>query len=151
MTDATANDRNQLQALGAVRSGALRIELETPTSKSWGEPFDKWVRTLISFDPSVESRADLLARWADPATPWNNKLYLQLDQADVQGTLRTPFMSKIKGLLKVTHKNSKNTVFDFYEPDTRRWDILQLADSRLRLGQSGTHRWNDSWQKYVTY
>ena len=43
------------------------------------------------------------------------------------------------------------SVFDFYEPDTNRLDVIQLSESTLRLGQSGNHQWQDSWQKHQRY
>ena len=78
-------------------------------------------------------------------------MYFSLDQAAAQGTMRTPFMRKIKGLLNFTPRADETTVFDFYETDTRIWDNLQLSDSTLKLGQSGNHRWEDSWNKYGVF
>ena len=146
-----ANDRDQLVALGPVTQSALLYKLETPTSKSLGQPRDKMARALISLEPKPQSGNDLLLHWENKTLPWNNRLMLQLDHADAQGTVRTPFLSKIKGLLNFTARENMTSIFDFWEPDTHRWDVIQISDSTLRLGQSGKHQWLETWQKHRHY
>ena len=132
---AMANASEKVSLSGSVSDSRLRRELETPTAKSWGEPCSVAIESLINLGPAPARTSMQSKCIVESHLPWNRQLQSQLEAAGNDRILRWPFLHFVLNVLDCY----KHSAFEYFKPDTKKWDLVHVADSTLEFGPQKAH------------